>query len=81
MILTVELESGKSLIKSISGEVAICFDREGLDLLVSKLNLLREKVDHIHLMTPSWSGNELTEKCQGGEDFSLIHHLRLVRIP
>ncbi|MEZ5901314.1 MAG: Imm32 family immunity protein [Hyphomicrobiaceae bacterium] len=75
MKLTVEHEVGDD------GEVAICFDEEGLDFLLSKLNTLRSPVGHLHLMTPSWAGNELTEDKFGGEKYVLVHSLRLVRLP
>lgn len=75
MLLTVEKE------KSDQGEVAICFDKEGLELLMEKLSKLRDNCDHLHLLTPSWSGNELTEVLQGGDRYELCSSLRLVRLP
>ncbi|MBW8285911.1 MAG: immunity protein 32 [Rhizobium sp.] len=74
MILTVERE------QSDEGEVAICFDQEGLELLISKLSKLRGGPDHLHLMTPAWAGSELTEERQGGGGYELCNSLRLVRI-
>ncbi|MCA1365962.1 immunity protein 32 [Bradyrhizobium sp. BRP14] len=74
MILTVELENAEH------PEVAVCFDLEGLDLLISKLEALRKARDHSHLMTPSWAGDSLTEEKQGGERYELVNHLRLVRV-
>jgi hypothetical protein len=75
MLLTVEKE------KSEQGEVAICFDRDGLEFLISKLSKLRDRQDHLHLMTPAWAGNELTEVLQGGDQYELCNSLRLVRLP
>lgn len=75
MLLTVEKE------KLDQGEVAICFDAEGLEFLIEELSKLREKRDHRHLMTPSWSGNELTEVPQGGDSYELCNSLRLVSLP
>ncbi|YCI04590.1 Imm32 family immunity protein [Ensifer sp. D2-11] len=75
MILTVELKNAEH------PEVALCFDSEGLDLLIGKLEALRNACDHSHLMTPSWAGDSLTEGKQGGEGYELVHHLRLVRLP
>ncbi len=75
MILTIELEHAEH------PEVALCFDREGLDLLMAKLETLRNAPGHIHLMTPSWAGDSLTEEKQGGERYELVNSLRLVRIP
>ena len=60
MQLTVEVELKES--GSPIGEVAICFDEEGLRILREKLQLLEEHHDHEHLMTPSWGGDSLTEK-------------------
>ena len=75
MKLTVELE------KSEQPEVALCFDAEGLDLLIRKLEHLRSKVDHLHLMTPAWAGQDLTEELAGGGKYKIINSLRLVRLP
>jgi hypothetical protein len=77
MVLTVEI---KDRTKASEAEVAICFDDEGLDLLIGKISSLRGKRDHEHLMTPSWAGDELTEIKQGGDEYELVNHLRLVRI-
>jgi hypothetical protein len=78
MTLTVEVESDHD--REAPAEVAICFDDEGLDLLLRKLERLRGKKDHLHLMTPSWSGEDLTEEKQGGSNYELINHLRLVKV-
>ena len=77
MVLTVELKYHDS---KDSTEVAICCDEEGLDLLIEKLQRLRGKRDHTHLMTPSWAGDELTEQKQGGDDYQLVNHLRVVKL-
>jgi len=76
MLLTVELKDGN---KASEAEVAICFDDEGLELLINKLTQLRGKREHDHLMTPSWAGNELTENKGGGENYELVNHLLLVK--
>lgn len=75
MKLSVELLNGDN------PEVALCFDGEGLELLLGKLEHLKSKIDHLHLMTPSWAGRELTEERFGGEQYQLINSLRLVRLP
>lgn len=77
MLLTVELKDGWDISKA---EAAICFDDEGLDFLIKKLSRLRDKKGHMHLMTPSWAGNELTEKKQGSGEYGLINHLQLVKL-
>lgn len=75
MILTVEKE------KCDDGEIAICFNHEGLELLISKLMKLRGGPDHLHLMTPAWAGSELTEEGQGGPRYEVCNSLRLVHLP
>jgi hypothetical protein len=75
MKLSVELQHGDS------PEVALCFDAEGLEVLLRKLEHLKSKIDHLHLMTPSWAGHELTEELCGGDQYQLINSLRLVRLP
>lgn len=50
---------------------------EGLNYLKNQIEyLLQNKNDHIHLMTPGWGGNELTEEVQG-EGNKLINHVKL----
>ncbi|MDE2721872.1 MAG: Imm32 family immunity protein [Gemmatimonadota bacterium] len=82
-MLTVEVSPSKECNTSDwkIAEVAVCFDEEGLELLEYRLKLLRQgKVpNHDHLMTPSWSGYELTEEKQGDDRNILVNHLRLVR--
>ena len=75
LMLVVELERGAD------PEVAICFDREGLELLISRLSRLREVVDHDHMKTSAWGGHELPGAPAGGERYTLVNHLRLVRLP
>jgi hypothetical protein len=77
MLLTVEIKNEDKVSDS---EVAICFDEEGLSFLVERLSALKGKLDHTHLMTPSWAGNELTEVKQGGDEYTLGNHLRLVKV-
>ena len=74
MTLTVELE------ESDHPEVALCFDLEGLNTLIANLQKLKSKIGHVHLMTPAWSGSDLTEKLMGGEQYRLVNSLRLVRV-
>lgn len=63
------------------GEVDICFDDEGLELLTRALG--RVKADsHDHLMTPAWAGTELDERALNSQPgWRLINHVRLVRRP
>ena len=73
MILTTELSKDHDV-------VTICLDKDGIDFLIKKLIKLSNSKsnEHDHLMTPSWSGNELTEKKIGADEDTLINHLRLV---
>lgn len=77
MILTLEIKEQSPINES---ELALCFDDEGLGILIGKLQSLMETKDHLHLMTPSWAGDDLTEDKIGGEDYVLLNHLRLVKI-
>ena len=43
------------------GEVLIVLDQEGLEILYQNLQQLKEKPNHVHLMSPSNGGWELTE--------------------
>jgi hypothetical protein len=52
------------LVKDGDG-IEIHCNKAGLESLLSSLQRLLKTRDHEHLMTPSWSGNELTEKKQG----------------
>lgn len=56
----------------------IHFDEEGGELLMDRLSkLLRHKEpEHDHLMTPAWSGWELTEQKKNREA-DLVHMLNL----
>lgn len=60
--------------------IEIFCDREGLEILAKKINILSTKGGHIHLMTPSWAGSELSEEKQGLEN-ELVNHLRIVLKP
>ena len=75
MLLTVEYDK--------EGKTEIYMDAQGLELLIERLNKLKrhiEKGEHDHLMTPSWSGWELTEEKQGLKN-ELVNHLCLVLRP
>lgn len=77
MLLTVELKVAN---RTNESEAAICFDEEGLELLLRKLMRLKGAREHEHLKTPGWAGAELTENKQGGDDYVLLNHLRLVKL-
>ena len=60
--------------------VEIFCDDEGLDALLKQLHILKSTGGHVHLMTPSWAGQDLTEK-QQGDGTVLVNHLRIVLAP
>lgn len=72
-MLTVEHDEKKE-------NIEIFCDREGIELLLKKLTFLANNGGHVHLMTPSWAGNELTEDKQGTNTV-LINHLKIVLKP
>lgn len=56
-------------------------DDEGLKTLTRLLRLLETKqIDHQHLISPSWSGHELTEIRQG-TDTTLLHQGTIYKHP
>jgi hypothetical protein len=56
-------------------------DDEGLKILTRLLGFLETKqIDHQHLMSPTWSGNELTETRQG-TDTTLLHQVTIYKHP
>ena len=78
-MLTIEIRDGEKATQG-KAEVEIFCDQEGLSLLIRQLQLLKTAPDHVHLMTPSWAGNELSETTVG-EGTSLINHLRVTLLP
>ena len=70
MLLSVEYQADRE-------ELDIICDRAGIDLLVSKLSVLKHNGGHTHLRTPSWAGEELTEE-RYTESGVLINHVRIV---
>lgn len=74
MLINVEYDSeGK--------KVDISCDHEGLlklKELIEGLLATKEKNDHLHLMTPSWGGSELTEE-KPQEGYKLINHLKIYK--
>jgi hypothetical protein len=70
MVLTIEYQNEAE-------ELDIVCDLSGLELFISHLQKLKRDGGHIHLMTPSWAGDELTEEKQS-ENGVLINHLRVV---
>ncbi|NPU99714.1 MAG: immunity protein 32 [Candidatus Omnitrophica bacterium] len=55
----------------------IHLNQEGLNDLIAYLENLKSKYkDHLHLMTDTWGGNELTNEKQG-KDNLLINHVKI----
>lgn len=53
-------------------------DRQGLTALIEHLKrLLQIGEGHVHLMTPAWGGDELSEEEQGTGN-TLMNHVRVV---
>jgi hypothetical protein len=70
----------KDISKKELSEVEIYLDREGLSLLIKKLKMLESEGGHVHLMTPAWAGNELSEKLIGKGN-TLVNHLCIMLQP
>jgi hypothetical protein len=59
-------------------EVEIYCDSDGLKELKQQIAHLESGETHVHLMTQSWAGSELSEELHGKNNH-LVHHLRVVR--
>ena len=57
-------------------EVEFWCDREGLDYLIKHLQKLDESGDHMHLMTPSWGMDDLSEEKEN-ESSCIAHHVKV----
>ncbi len=55
--------------------VELHLDRPGIEYLIDKLIQLRDAPtpEHLHLMTPDWGGNELSELSQNADFFAAKH--------
>ena len=77
-MLTVEIVYLKD--GTISDEVELYFDKEGLEQLFERLNHLRDgKTDHLHLMSEEWGLGDLNEEPHK-ENNRIAHHLRMTLI-
>jgi Immunity protein 32 len=74
-LLTVELRNPLKATEGMA-EVEIYCDSDGLRELSRQIQFLQSSETHVHLMTPAWAGQELTEVPQGNGT-TLIHHLRI----
>lgn len=74
-MITVEVELDES--DEPKDVVSIYMDQEGLDEIISRLQLLRrDEGDHLHLMSESWGLGDLSES-QIGKNSRVVHHLKL----
>jgi hypothetical protein len=78
-MITVEIRDAEQASEG-KAEVQIFCDQDGLSLLIRQLGLLKQGPAHIHLMTPSWAGNELDE-ARLGERTALVNHLKITLLP
>ena len=62
-----------------TGELFVFCDAAGLEQLIQQLEILKRHKGHVHLMTPSWAGKELTENKQL-PDSTLVNHLRITLV-
>lgn len=74
MILTCEINKKDE-------SVEIVFDKEGYEYLGKVIRDFQkendEKIDHKHLMTKGWGGNELTDEIMHKGN-TLVNHLKLI---
>jgi hypothetical protein len=59
-------------VELFNSAVEMQLDDAGIDDLIRKLHSLRGLKTHLHFMTPSWGGKELSESAVHGEQ---INHL------
>ena len=57
-------------------KIEIHADRKGLIVFKDIIDNLLEKGGDIHLMSPSWGGQELSEE-QQNEKTKLLHHVKI----
>lgn len=57
----------------------IC-NQEGIQSLINQLKVLQKYGGHLHLMTPSWGGDDLAEEPIGNEG-RIINHLKVILLP
>ena len=62
------------------GTLEIVCDEEGRDLLRRYIDWLKLPGDHEHLMTPSWSGSELTEELQSTAPGRKLIHMVTIHL-
>jgi hypothetical protein len=53
--------------------IELHLDRAGIESLITQLESLKAYHSHLHFMTPSWGGQELSEASHGAN--TLMNHL------
>ena len=62
---------------TLSDEIEIYFDSEGLYNIIERLKHIRDgKTDHVHLMSHSWGLSDLNE-VKHKESNRIAHHVRM----
>ena len=62
---------------TLSDEIEVYFDKEGLDYLFARMSHIRDgKTDHLNLMSESWGLGDLNETPHR-ETNRIAHHLRM----
>lgn len=80
-MLTVEIKDAAEA-RDGRSEVEIYCDRDGFDTLMKCFKQIENGESHVHLMSPSWAGNELSEEPQGKDSSTvLVHHLCIISRP
>lgn len=78
-MITIEIRNAEKIDAGIAAVEIFC-DLEGLTLLSKQIEHLKSGSTHIHMMTPTWAGNELGENLFGNGT-TLIHHLQITMLP
>jgi hypothetical protein len=76
MIFTVEIKDASK----DDAEIEMYLDNNAIDLLIKRLELLKQSKSHTHFATPAWAGNELTSEVIGSTN-KLVNQLRLTFVP
>lgn len=73
-LLTIELNQDHDIIE-------LHLNKAGAEYLIDAIKKLvsLDEVEHLHLMTPYWGGNELSDSKQNSnDDFEVINQLKIM---
>ena len=79
-LMRISSEIGNASAGEEPSEVTLYFDEEGLDVLINRLRLIKErKTEHIHFFTPSWgmADDDLSE-VKEQDDNHLVNHIKFM---